>query len=218
MHAASDTSTSRRGQVFENPATGERAVVLTDPADHPERVLVSHLFVAPGGRVVAEHFHPALTERFHVLEGRVGFLIDGEERILGPGEEAEVPPLARHDWWQVGAETAEVLVEVRPGDRFIESVGTIFGLARDGKTNARGMPGPLQGAVTLREYRDVVVFTTPPPAVQRLLFGLLARVGRAAGRRPFYPEYLESSETVELDARALARLAPDGRLRFGRSA
>jgi hypothetical protein len=44
---------NRRGQVFENPASGERVVVLTDPEDHPERVLVGHLFVAPGGRVAA---------------------------------------------------------------------------------------------------------------------------------------------------------------------
>lgn len=192
--------------------------MLTDPADHPERVLVTHLFVAPGGRVLAEHFHPALTERFHVLEGRVAFLIDGRERVLGPGEEAEVPPLARHDWWQVGPDTAEVLVEVVPGDRFIEIVGTIFGLARDGKTNARGMPGPLQAAVTAHEYRDAVVFTKPPATVQRLLFGALARVGRAAGRRPFYREYLRSAEKVEPDARALVGLTADGRLRSGEAA
>ena len=49
---------SRRGQVFENPVTGERAVVLTDPLEHPERVLVAHLYVEPGGRVAVAHRHP----------------------------------------------------------------------------------------------------------------------------------------------------------------
>jgi hypothetical protein len=61
---------SRRGQAFDNPITGERAVILTDPDEHPERVLVAHLFVKPGGRVAAEHFHPTLTERFHTCAGR----------------------------------------------------------------------------------------------------------------------------------------------------
>jgi hypothetical protein len=32
---------SRRGQSFENPVTGERAIVITDPLDHPEGVLAS---------------------------------------------------------------------------------------------------------------------------------------------------------------------------------
>jgi quercetin dioxygenase-like cupin family protein len=204
---------SRRGQVSESPVTGERAVMLTDPEDHPDRVLVSHLYVEPGGRVAAEHFHPTLTERFHILRGQVGFLIDGQESILGAGESAEVPAGAGHDWWQVGAEEAQAVVEVDPGDRFIEIVGTIFGLARDGKTNAKGLPDPLQLAVTARAYRDVVVFTSPPPALQRSVFAVLAPLGRALGRLPSYPQYMSSDEVVEPDPAALALLTNDGRLR-----
>ena len=77
--------------VFDNPVTGERAVTLTDPREHPDEILVSHLFVAPGGRVAAPHLHPSLEERFLILAGQVGFLIDGEEHVLGPGEGATVP-------------------------------------------------------------------------------------------------------------------------------
>jgi mannose-6-phosphate isomerase-like protein (cupin superfamily) len=203
---------SRRGHVFDNPVTGERAVVLTDPAEHPERVLVSHLYVQPGGRVAAEHFHPTLNERFHVLRGRIGFLIDGHERELGAGESAEIPVGTRHDWWQVGDTEAQAIVEVDPGDRFIEVVGTIFGLARDGKTNDKGLPDPLQLAVTSSAYRDVIVFTSPPPALQRALFTAMAPLGRALGREPYYPEYMTSSEVVEPDPEALALLTEDGRL------
>src|SRR4051794_39468712 len=111
---------ARRGQVFENPVSGERVVVLVDPDDHPEGVLVAHLFVVPGGRVPAPHFHPTLTERFYVLEGSVGFMIAEEERVLGPGDRAEVPAGAVHDWWQLGDREAEVVVEVDPGGRFVE--------------------------------------------------------------------------------------------------
>jgi quercetin dioxygenase-like cupin family protein len=204
---------SRRGQVFENPVTKERAVVLTDPLNHPDRVLVSHLYVQPGGRVVAEHFHPTLTERFHVLAGQIGFLINGETSVLGPGESAEIPIGARHDWWQVGDEESQAIVEVDPGDRFIEIVGTIFGLARDGKTNDKGLPDPLQLAVTASAYRDVVVFTSPPPALQRTMFAVLAPLGRALGRQPFYPAYMTSDEVVEPDPAGLALLNDDGRLR-----
>ena len=77
---------SRRGQVFANPVTGERAVLLTDPETHPDRALVAHLFVSPGGRVAAPHVHPVATERFHVLAGRVGFQVGGRHTELEAGQ------------------------------------------------------------------------------------------------------------------------------------
>src|SRR3954453_13819433 len=82
----SELAWSRRGQVFANPVTGERAVLLTDPETHPDRALVAHLFVSPGGRVAAPHVHPAATERFHVLAGRVGFQLDGRRSELEAGQ------------------------------------------------------------------------------------------------------------------------------------
>jgi mannose-6-phosphate isomerase-like protein (cupin superfamily) len=189
-------------------------VVLIDPDEHPERVLVSHLYVEPGGRVAVAHRHPSLTERFHVIHGEVGFVVDGEERLLGPGDEAEVPPGTLHDWWQVGEETAQVIVEVAPGDRFVEMVGTMFGLARDGRSDGKGLPRPLQLAVTVRGFRDTIVIASPPPWVQALVFGALAPIGRLAGRKPSYERYLTSDVVVEPEPEALSLLTSDGRLRF----
>jgi quercetin dioxygenase-like cupin family protein len=202
----------RRGQVFENPVTGERVVILTDPYAHPQGALVSHLFVRPGGRVSIKHWHPALTERFHVLAGQVDFLVGERERVLGPGEAAEIAPGVLHDWWQVGDEEAQVLVEVDPGERFVEMVGTFYGLARDGKVDKKGVPHPLQLAVSAKAYSDVMVVATPPPWVQRLAFGLLAPLGRALGRKPSYERYLSTDVVVEPDPAALALLTPEGRL------
>ena len=206
---------SRRGQVFANPVTGERAVLLTDPETHPDRALVSHLFVRPGGRVAAPHVHPGATERFHVLAGRVGFQVGGKQSELGAGRSCEVPPGTTHDWWQIGAEEAQILVEVTPGDRFTRVVATTFGLAADGHVDARGLPHLLQAAVTLTAYRDTLVFTSPPPLVQRILFGGLAPLGRLLGKQPVYPEYLFSRTVVEPEPGALALLDERGRLRRG---
>lgn len=214
MTISEQRTTSRRGQVFENPTSGERVVILTDPLDHPEGALVAHLHVRPGGRVAVAHRHPVARERFHVISGEVGFLIGEEERVLGAGEAAEVPAGTLHDWWQVGPEEAQVIVEVDPGARFVEMVGTMFGLARDGRVDGKGLPHPLQLAVTASAYRDVMTIASPPLWVQRLVFGALAPVGRLAGRKPSYPQYLYSDEVVEPDPEALALVGPDGRLRF----
>jgi mannose-6-phosphate isomerase-like protein (cupin superfamily) len=206
---------SRRGQVFTNPVTGERAVLLTDPETHPDRTLVAHLFVSPGGRVAAPHVHPGSTERFHVLAGRVGFQVGERRSELEAGQSCEVPPGTSHDWWQIGTEEAQVLVEVTPGERFVRIIGTTFGLARDGRVDARGLPHLLQAAVSLTAYRDTVVFASPPPLIQRLLFGALAPLGRLLGKQPVYPEYLFSTDLAEPRPEALALLDQQGRLRFG---
>jgi quercetin dioxygenase-like cupin family protein len=206
---------SRRGQVFSNPVTGERVVLLTDPETHPDRALVAHLFVSPGGRVAAPHVHPVATERFHVLAGRVGFQVGGRRTELEAGQSAEVPPGVSHDWWQIGAEEAQVLVEVTPGERFVRIIATTFGLAQDGHVDARGLPHLLQAAVSLTAYRDTVVFASPPPLVQRILFGALAPVGRLLGKQPVYPEYLFGTNLAEPQPEALALLDDQGRLRRG---
>lgn len=205
---------SRRGQVFENPVTGERVVVLTDPAEHPDRVLTAHLMVSPGGRVANAHIHPTVRERFHVLAGQVGFQVGDRDLVLGPGESAEVPAGTAHDWWQVGDEEASVVVEAEPGDRLADFITSIFGLCRDGKSNASGVPRPLQIAVMIDEYKDEMILASPPPAIQRGIAAALAPIGRWRGRKPSYAEYQRSDVVVEPDPAALAMVGPDGRLIF----
>jgi quercetin dioxygenase-like cupin family protein len=209
---------SRRGQVFENPVTGERAVIITDPLDHPEGVLVVELHVQPGGRVVGAHRHPGLVERFRVVRGEITYLVGGREQALGPGGSAEIPAGVVHDWWQVGDEEAVVVGEIDPGTRFTEMVGTFYGLARDGKVDSKGMPHPLQLALSARAYSDTMVMEKPPPWVQRLAFGVLAPLASARGLKPTYPEYLVSDVVAEPDPEALALVGADGRLRLDAAA
>jgi hypothetical protein len=50
------------------------------------------------------------------------------------------------------------------------------------------MPYPLQLALTAREFSDVIEFRSPPPAVQRALFGALGPIARRRGYRATYPQ------------------------------
>ena len=85
-----------------------------------------------------------------------------------------------HDWWNAADRNARVRVEVTPGERLGHLLETFFGLARLGHTDSKGMPHVLQLALTGREFSDVIVFRSPPPAVQRLIFGALAPIARLA--------------------------------------
>ncbi|HEX8855620.1 MAG TPA: cupin domain-containing protein [Thermoleophilaceae bacterium] len=188
---------SRAGDVFVNPVTGERAVIVCGTADSTDGSLSVHLFVAPGGAVAAEHYHPQLVERFRVLSGHLAVSVEGRRSHMGPGDELSIPPGVIHDWWNAGETEAEVLVEVTPGRRFELMVGSLFGLARDGKVNAKGMPNLLQLAVMASEFDDTVRFVKPSPIVQKLLFAVLAPLGRLLGYRPYYAEYLVPAEHIE---------------------
>ena len=180
---------SKAGDVFENPITRERAVVRVGTEESDEALVISDLYVGPGGRVAAEHVHPTMDEWFTVISGRVGFRLDGRESIAEIGQRLHVSPGTAHDWWNAGEEEAHVVVEVSPASRFEEAISTTFGLARDGKTNARGMPNLLQLSLVAREYEDVLYFTNPPRIVQKVLFAVLAPVARLLGYKGSHPEY-----------------------------
>jgi hypothetical protein len=50
------------------------------------------------------------------------------------------------------------------------------------------MPYLLQLALSAREFSDVIVFRSPPLAVQQVIFGGLAPVARLRGYRATYPQ------------------------------
>ena len=189
---------SRAGELYENPVTGERGLLIAGDDENPDAGIAVELTVAPGGAVVGEHVHSYIHETFEVLDGEVGLSLDGAESVGGPGTKVDVPIGTKHDWWNAGSGPARVLVTVRPVGRFDLMIKNLFGLARDGKTNAKGMPNLLQLAVFAKEFRPEVQFTKPPLAVQRVLFGILSPIGRALGYRATYPQYDEPHGRAEV--------------------
>ncbi|MGE5408766.1 MAG: cupin domain-containing protein, partial [Syntrophothermus sp.] len=174
---------------LENPRTGERGELIKAPWEGDDRSLEADLFVQPGGAVAGEHVHPHLDERFTVRSGQIGFRLDGSESLAGPGDVVEIPRGHWHYWWNGGEEEAVARAWVSDGTRFLLMIETLFGLARDGHTNAKGLPDPLQLAMFATEFRDVMILRRPPAAVQTLLFGALRPLARARGYRGTYPQY-----------------------------
>ena len=183
-----DLTPIRIGEVWENPVTRERATIVELPYGNSAGRAIGELTAGVGARVVGEHRHPAIVERFTALEGELTVKRDGQTSILREGETAAIEPGVWHDWWNAGDRDARVRVEVTPGERFAHMIETLFGLARLGHTNAKGMPDPLQLALFAREFSDVVVLRSPPPAIQRAIFGALAPLAHRRGYRPTYPQ------------------------------
>jgi mannose-6-phosphate isomerase-like protein (cupin superfamily) len=213
---------SRCGDVYQNSVTGEYCVVLRGTEDRGDGPGIVHLVARPGAAVVGEHIHPMIEERFKVISGRLSATVGDARLELEAGEEAVVSAGVAHDWWNASdTEEAHVVVELRetvPGSdpvRFELLIGTLFGLANDGKVDRKGRPKPLQAAVIAKEFDDVVRFTKPPRPVQRVLIALLAPLGRLRGYRGAYPEYSHPHARTEPDPRALAAAGLDPRDRKG---
>ena len=175
------------GDLIQNPVTGERAVFLQTGEETGGEVLQFNLFAEPGGFPTAEHVHPAQTEHFLVQAGELCLQRQGEERIYREGEATTIPPGTPHFWWNSGDSKLQARVELRPAGRFASFLTSLFALAQEGKTDDEGMPSLLQLAVMMDAYKDTIYPASPPRPVQKILFAILAPIGRWLGYRADYP-------------------------------
>ncbi len=177
----------RPGDVIEHPISGETMIFLRTPDEPGGDLLRIDVSVAPGGTAMGEHLHPQQEERFYVRRGEMTIEIDGERRVLRPGDEAVVPAGTPHMWWNSGDGMLNMILELHSAGRFAEFITTFFGLARAGQVDESGFPGLVQSAVTLHEYRDTIRMVALPHGVQEYVLPVLAGFGRAIGLRPDYP-------------------------------
>ena len=136
--------------------------------------------------------------------------MDGQERTLEEGEVLTVAPGVPHQMWAAEA-GARVNWQTRPALETESFFETVWGLAKDGKVNDKGAPSLLRAALIAREYEDEFRLASPPWAVQGLLFGSLAPIGRLLGYRTEYPYPhhgvpLASSASEEERASATSRM------------
>jgi quercetin dioxygenase-like cupin family protein len=172
------------GDTIENPVTGERIVFLATARETGGEAVVIEAHVQPGGCVAAAHVHPHQEERFNVVAGTVGFRLGRKRFVAVAGDELTVPAGTPHRFWNAGDDVARFVCQIRPALQFESLLETMFALARDGKTNRKGMPGLLHLAVIANAHFDTVRLPFPPASVQRIGLALGAPLGRALGRRP----------------------------------
>jgi mannose-6-phosphate isomerase-like protein (cupin superfamily) len=206
----------RPGQVMENPVSGEDRIVFTKTAQQTGGELFElEVFIRAGAPGTPEMVHYLQDERFEILSGSLDFRIEGQERRLAAGESLLVPKGTPHNWWNASSEEAHALAEIRPALRSEELFANIYGLCSE----KGALPNPLQMAVLLNEHKDEETYLTKPPLfVQKVMFGVLAPVGRLLGYKAHYPKYSgwepSSDEeagppsTTKVVARAVAMVAP----------
>lgn len=174
----------------ENPATGERIEFRKQTPD----ALQFDYYLQPGGFAVGriDHVHPRQEERFDIRSGQLGVRIDGDEWTATAGTRFAVLPETPHTVWNDGRDEMHAVVEIRPALNIKAFFETMYGLARDGRTNRWGLPGPLQLAVIADEFREELYFAGVPRSLQRGAAAAVAPIGRLVGYRSLYPRYSDS--------------------------
>jgi quercetin dioxygenase-like cupin family protein len=170
----------------EDPRSGQRWVFRRTGGD----ALEADLFVSRGG-FVRRHLHPEQEETFTGVSGTFVLDVDGEERHIGPGDSVVVPPGTPHGFAEA-AEDAHLLVTVRPALELERYFRAFLGLSRGGRIRmpVRGLPGPvLLVAAVMHRYRREIAAPELPLWVQRVLWRVLAAVGRIFRVRASFPEY-----------------------------
>jgi quercetin dioxygenase-like cupin family protein len=175
------------GDSIENPVTRDRIIFRQTARETNGALLQFEEIMAASGIGPPEHVHPRQHERIEVLAGTLGGRVGGRAYQLQAGQHLDIAPGTAHTWWNAGTDDLRLLTDFRPALQTELFFETLYGLARDGRLNARGMPRFLQIAVLVPPCD--MFLAKPPVPLQRALFALLAPVARMRGYRLWYPEY-----------------------------
>jgi quercetin dioxygenase-like cupin family protein len=165
------------GQEITNPRTGQ---TMRFAHISPERLTIETVN-PPTGEFEPEHVHPRQESSARVQSGTLKFIVAGEERDVGPGEEITIPAGVRHHFAGVGDEDAVAIQEFRPALRSAKFFETFFGLAQRGELDDNGMPSLLHLAVLGPAFADEIRVVSPPWPVQRAIYAVLGPIARARG-------------------------------------
>ncbi|MBJ7329784.1 MAG: cupin domain-containing protein [Solirubrobacteraceae bacterium] len=168
------------GQVVRSP----RGTVIEVLENTPERFSIRRRF-PPGTGAGKSHYHLDSNERFTVVEGEAVGSIEGEERLLRPGDVLEVPPSSPHVHPHPISEPAVVEQEMFPRPDFVPIFfASYFTWLEEGRCDRQDEPTVGQVMAIMRKAKGHTWVTGVPVTAQR---GLAAVMGRAAEMRGFHP-------------------------------
>lgn len=167
------------GRLLENPVLRDRITFLRSAVETAGEYSLFQVELAPGGGVMS-HYHTTFTERFECVSGELHLDLDGQHLTLDPGQVTDVPLRVVHRFYNPTRQTAIFKTEVRPARQFEKNLKISYGLARDGKTNAQGLPKNLLHLAVIFRFAETYL-PGIPASVQKLPFGVLGLVARLLG-------------------------------------
>ena len=170
-----------KGDVLYDGRFGEQYTFLETAEETGGELVGIEDAAGPGPSRRPASAHPVQEERFEVISGTLGLKVDGEERLLGPGESFVVRAGARHLPRNAGEGELRFVAEIRPAGRFEEFLAEITAANNSGR---EGLAYLLTVARILHRFPDVERPTPLPRPLERALFAVLAAAGMLLGLGP----------------------------------
>jgi mannose-6-phosphate isomerase-like protein (cupin superfamily) len=171
------------GREYRNPRNGAVGRVLESTE---ERAAVERELPPNTGKGDA-HVHHDFHQRFEVVEGTASLSVDGDERTLGAGESIEIERGVPHvDFHNASDDRLVVRNIVTPAPRFVHVYFASWGRAlEEGRLNDQDEFTFVGLLTTLNEANGDSWAAGPPVALQKLLLGPVAAIGRRRGQRTY---------------------------------
>lgn len=179
------------GKTVENPVVGQTLKFVQTTAETKGELLELEAIYQSGSTEPLPHYHPKQDEWFTVKKGILTVRTNGEQYTLRADEYIHLPANQVHSMWNDSTETTVVQWIIKPAlqtEAFFENA---YGLAQDGKVNAKGMPSFWQVVLFAHAFSDEFRLAKPPYLLQKIIFGLLVPIARWLGYRAKYQQYIE---------------------------
>ncbi|MGH9891145.1 MAG: cupin domain-containing protein [bacterium] len=157
-----------------------RQVIVVTPASVETDGEVSRVEVTLDGHEVGPpaHIHPGQKEFYNVIEGELTVKLGRERRVLGPGDDIEVPVGAVHTFANRSDVPVKFIAEHRPALRFDQYITKVHAIATGPNGGSRKPTTLLRIIRAESSYPETI---RPPVGMPRLVVGGLNTVGRLLG-------------------------------------
>ena len=173
-----DLATWPRQRRIYHPIQRDAAIFLETAEESGGARTLLEVELAPGGRN-EPHRHLTYAERFQPVDGDLTVRLGRSPTVLSPGQQVIAPPGAAHSFANDSERAVRFLVELTPGHRGFEQALQIgYGLARDGRCDARGLPRDVRHLAVLGQMSDMRLCG----AMRALEPAMLAMARRAIAR------------------------------------
>lgn len=161
---------------------GRRVTFLQHGRDERGEFLILEHRMQQQGALNGPHWHPELEESFTVKEGRMKFVVDGQERIVEAGGMLTVHPRQVHQFSNISDHGLVAEHEIRPPGQHWKMFVLIHKLECAGKLNKQGIPrNPLWLGVAWACIDGYLA--GPPRFIQKVVLGGLAKLADKLGYR-----------------------------------
>ena len=177
---------AKQGDKIVNARTGQTMIFLQTGAETNGKLLDVESFNPKSDMREPIHVHPKQESSAKVISGKLHFLVNGKEQIVGPGEQIIIPSGVPHCFWNDDDIEAHSIQQFSPALRIDEFFESFFALAKDGKLSEKGMPPFFQLPLMGLKYKDEIRVTAPPWPLQLLTYWILAPISFLMGYRGNY--------------------------------